>query len=228
MALRLLHPTCNLTVPSLFPLISFSIIQMHDPHFSNKFCRHFSSPAKYPHSQTILTPYTGSSTLAAARQLQTLSIFSVCWQVWHHDAVRRRLLLSRRRCRRPFLDRVLQFSAQPSYIRLLQPRLQRSFQEHTSVRLPVLLQLLEDADADAVRLAKSYKRHFEPQSKHSRPWTEQLRRTDRGVRPTGRAAIGGSRREGSCYSGNKSWGTSDVWGCCWATWGTQRVDCLVS
>lgn len=83
----------------------------------------------------------------------------------------RRLLLSRRGCRRPFLDRVLQFCAQPSHLRLLQPRLQRSFQEHTPVRLPVLLQLLEDADADAdaVRLAKSYKRHFESQSKHSRP-----------------------------------------------------------
>lgn len=152
---------------------------------------------------------------------------SLCWQVRHHDAVWRSLLLSRRRRCRPILDRVLQFCAQSSHLRLLQPRLQGSFQEYTSVRLSLLLQLLEDADTYPVRLAKSYKRHFESQSKHSCPWAEQLRRADRGLLCSGKTAVGGPQHEGSCYSRNKSWGTSEVRGCGWTTWATQTVACLV-
>lgn len=131
------------------------------------------------------------------------------------------MLLSRRRCCRPFLDRLLQFCAQSSHLRLLQPRLQGSFQEHTSVRLSLLLQLLEDADTHSVRLAKGYKRHVESQPEHSCPWA------DRGFLRSGRTTIGGPQHEGSCYSRNKSWGTSEVRGCCRTTWATQTVACLV-
>lgn len=94
---------------------------------------------------------------------------SVCWQVRHHDPVWQRLSLSRcRRCR-PLLDRIFQLRAKPPYLRLFQPRFQGSFQEYPSMRLSLLLQLLEDADTHTVRLAKGYKRHFEPESKHSCP-----------------------------------------------------------
>lgn len=69
-----------------------------------------------------------------------LTLWNLCSQVRYHNVVRG-ILSVPRRCDRPaFLDRVHEFGAEPVDLRVLQPRLPRSFQEYSAVRVLLALQ----------------------------------------------------------------------------------------
>lgn len=69
-----------------------------------------------------------------------LTLWNLCSQVRYHNVVRRILSVSQRRDRPAFLDRVHEFGAEPVDLRVLQPRLPRSFQEYSAVRVLLALQ----------------------------------------------------------------------------------------
>lgn len=68
------------------------------------------------------------------------------FQVCGIDFMRRPLQFPGRVGDRVVLDRLFQFVAEPADIRLLQPRLQRSVQEYTAVRVPVLSVVLSERE----------------------------------------------------------------------------------
>ncbi|XP_076644747.1 octopamine receptor beta-2R isoform X5 [Halictus rubicundus] len=72
--------------------------------------------------------------------LEAVVFNEVCLQVRDHDPLRRNLSLSRHRDRASLLDRIHEFGAEPADLRVLQPRLPRSLQEHAAVCFLLALQ----------------------------------------------------------------------------------------
>lgn len=96
----------------------------------------------HPYSQRLDPPRNGDRQSFSRRcsRRDPLTLWNLCSQVRYHNVMRRILSVSRHRDRPAFLDRVHEFGAEPVDLRVLQPRLPRSFQEYSAVRVLLALQ----------------------------------------------------------------------------------------
>lgn len=100
----------------------------------------FSFPSNFNDFSLCAIFLVNSREFDDGRERRPLTLWNLCSQVRYHNVVRGVLSVPRR-CDRPaFLDRVHEFGAEPVDLRVLQPRLPRSFQEYSAVRVLLALQ----------------------------------------------------------------------------------------